>query len=361
MPQLAVVIGRFQPAHKHHVQTLLKAASAYDAGLILLGSSYRARDWKNPFRWEERSGLIDAACDDLGVGPLFFTKKGIKDYPYNDNRWVLQIQKTVEEHLQSAEDPEVWEVVLVGANKDASTYYLELFPQWSHHFLEPTGSVSATTVRRAVYEDDWETVAKLTTPNVCTWLKNWAATAEGCRIREEYEAAQRGRLVLAYESADGSLTKAAFPPLFHTVDVVLLHKGHVLLIERRSHPGKGLWALPGGFLNAGEWPREGAIRELREETRIHFFLRGNRKRLEISPDWFNDSHQFANPGRSLRGRTITNAYQCVIPDRYEVEVQASDDAARARWFPLYDVLHTMDYELFEDHQAIVAHFALGNN
>ena len=24
------------------------------------------------------------------------------------------------------------------------------------------------------------------------------------------------------------------------------------MIERRSRPGKGLWALPGGFLNANE-------------------------------------------------------------------------------------------------------------
>ena len=39
----------------------------------------------------------------------------------------------------------------------------------------------------------------------------------------------------------------------------------VLLLEHVLRPGSG-WALPGGFLNAGEHPADALIREIREET-----------------------------------------------------------------------------------------------
>lgn len=53
---------------------------------------------------------------------------------------------------------------------------------------------------------------------------------------------------------------------FVTVDSIVLKSGHVLLVRRKSAPGKNLFAFPGGYLQQNESLVDCAIRELREET-----------------------------------------------------------------------------------------------
>jgi 8-oxo-dGTP diphosphatase len=52
------------------------------------------------------------------------------------------------------------------------------------------------------------------------------------------------------------------------VDCVVVHRGSVLLVERKNPP-LGL-ALPGGFVDVGETLLQAACRELREETGVSF-------------------------------------------------------------------------------------------
>lgn len=48
----------------------------------------------------------------------------------------------------------------------------------------------------------------------------------------------------------------------------------ILLVQRAVSPGKGLWGLPGGFIERGETPEEGGRRELKEETNLEGFIKG---------------------------------------------------------------------------------------
>ena len=122
----------------------------------------------------------------------------------------------------------------------------------------------------------------------------------------------------------------------------------VLLIQRDLAPFHGKWALPGGFIKSDETILISCLRELREETRLKIpvpVLRGSLK----------NQHVFDHPDRSLRGRTITHAFHFDFPAGELPPVKGSDDAEKARWFPVSEALE-MGPQLFEDHLSILEFF-----
>jgi bifunctional NMN adenylyltransferase/nudix hydrolase len=142
-----------------------------------------------------------------------------------------------------------------------------------------------------------------------------------------------------------------YPPIFVTTDAVVICAGHVLMVKRRAEPGKGLWALPGGFLNAltDKSVQAGMIRELREET-------GIKVPAKVLTGSIVQSKVFDAIDRSARGRTITHAFKIVLEDTILPKVKGSDDAEKARWISFADI---RSHLCFEDHYDIISYF-IGN-
>ena len=53
---------------------------------------------------------------------------------------------------------------------------------------------------------------------------------------------------------------------------VIFREESVLLVKRAHEPAKGLWSIPGGVIQVGEYVRDGLIREVLEETGVRIEL-----------------------------------------------------------------------------------------
>lgn len=103
------------------------------------------------------------------------------------------------------------------------------------------------------------------------------------------------------------------------VGAVMIKNGKVLLIRRANEPFKNHWDFPGGFLEAGEKPKEGLQREIAEELQLGVKII---RVLGIYPDTYG-------PG----GDTTLNIYYLCKIFRGEITPNQIEIAA-AKWFDL---------------------------
>ena len=350
----AVVIGRFQPVHRAHITLIEKAFEIADSVIIVLGSNRSARTIKNPWTTSERQSMIESCFpSDYRKNihpdvPIRLNFAVVKDYLYNDTYWMTAVYNQVKMRTGDATNDQI---VLVGNNKDRSSFYLDLFPQWGKkEFKVCDKSMDATEIRNGYFRHpDWilsddpndrNYWRQLLYPNVITFLEKWTDYSLYQKLVDEF---------VYYANYKDSFGNVPFAVTFVTTDVVVIKSGHVLLIRRKVNPGKGLLALPGGFLNPDEWIIDCAFRELKEETRI-------KVDKKVLKEHVVDQRVFDHPDRSLRGRSITHAYCVKLPDGGELpQVRGDDDAERALWIPLGD-LPQHEHEFFEDHLHVINHF-----
>lgn len=359
--ELAVFIGRMQPLHHGHIHNIKRALQIADHVLVVAGSANQPRTPRNPFTVAERTAMIKSIFPDNRVHV-----EGVEDY-YPDTLWLKNVQTVVHKHIISigATNAAVAgletfidaKIAILGHDKDHTSFYLKMFPTWNfieigHRIREiktdPDGEIriygeeggkilDASIIRDHYFAGEFTAVAADVPTEVFTFLDKFVKTHEYATLVEEQNYIHRYHKIWK---------TAPYPPTFVTTDAVVVQSGHVLLVKRRTAPGKGLWALPGGFVNQNERLEDGVIRELREETKLKVpvpVLKGSIKHLEV----------FDAPNRSLRGRTITNAFLFDLEDQTNLpKVKGSDDAEEARWFPL-NIVDAMGSILFEDHKSII--------
>lgn len=326
-----VLIARAQPFHSAHLEIVRRSKVLCENLVIILGSANQPRTYKNPFTAPERRDMIYQATRGMLDGNFQIYIEANTDTIYNDQAWAARIQSLVGKH--TAEGAVVG---LIGHKKDDSSEYLNFFPQWGFEEVDLIEPLNATDVRDLYFKRDanMNFIKAVVPQTTFDFLSKFRTTLEYEQVIRERE------FVVTYKKQFASL---AYPPVFVTTDAVVIQSGHILLVERKSEPGKGLLALPGGFLNQNERIIDGVIRELREETKIKVpspVLRGNIKRTEV----------FDHPDRSTRGRTITHACLIELPYGELPKVKGADDAKTAKWYPIAEIDSS---NMFEDHYQII--------
>jgi len=342
---LLVFVGRFQPFHNEHKRIIDIALEKSKNVLVLVGSAGKARTIRNPFTFDERKQMVRDSFDFMSGEQNRLIIKPLYDKTYNDAAWIKQVQDVVKDTTLEVINPSGFiasgyndaKVGLIGASKDNTSYYLKMFPQYKSINVAIEADVHATAIREYFLENSGF-ISKWLPKNVIKFLKDFKNTDAFTQLNSELQ------FVRDYKK---QWEVSPYPVKHATVDSVVEQSGHILLVKRRSEPGKGLWALPGGHLNEFEKQLDGAIRELREETKIKVpeaVLRGN----------IVANRTFDDPYRSTIGRVITQAYHIKLPDAVELpRVKGADDAEKAKWVPISEL---REDQFFDDHFAIVQYF-----
>lgn len=340
---LLAYIGRFQPFHVGHRDVIRFALGEAERVAIVLGSDGCARNPKNPWTAPEREDMIRSCFSPEENERLVFRYQ--RDYPYNHEKWLAEVAEKITMAALEKWVAGPYRIGLIGLQKDTTSFYLRHFPQFTAVELTPSEVINATDIRKLYFDVNPEGIknaadlyAKLP-EEILAYLEcfmNREARAyheisDEWKYYEQYRADHQFRADLPYE------------PTHVTTDAVITNAGHVLMVVRRDRPGRGLLALPGGFLQKGFTIKQSMLNETAEETEIKIpgaVLRGSIR-----------SHRyFDDPGRSLRGRVITHAFHIALDEPTLPKVKGGSDASSARWIPLAQLKRD---QLFEDHFDII--------
>lgn len=356
----AVYIGRFQPAHLGHIETIKFGLSIADKVIVIVGSTNKPIDWENPWIYSERVHMLKGAFSEDEQKRIYFN--GVEDRLYQDNEWAASVYESVDNILldyskyrvKGHDKEHTANICLIGYEKDDTSWYLHKFPMW--HLQEAKmytnhpkdKALSSTMIRTMIYNDQFGYAKAIVPESTYKYItEEWMDSDSYKYIKEWYK-----------QDVDYAKPYQTLPygTNFYCADSLVFQSGHLLLIKRKNHPGKDLWALPGGHVNLDETAEEASLRELIEETEIKVpekVLKGSLKESKI----------FDHPNRSLRcrvgkisGRTISYSFCYVLDDSQGLpRIKAGDDAKEAWWFNINE-LRKMTSEIFEDHKDIIEYY-----
>src|SRR5262249_49839272 len=137
--------------------------------------------------WEERAAMIANTVSDEVQERLSFIP--MRDY-YDDRRWAESVQALVKPHCAASD-----KVALIGYLKDASSQYLNRFPEWTFIGAGQQGDIDATSLRQIYFEGDDETTTQallkgLVPERIAHYLKGWAKLPHYAKMRAEHIAVE---------------------------------------------------------------------------------------------------------------------------------------------------------------------------
>ncbi len=336
-----VLIGRFEPVTSAHVAILQQAVSRAKELIIIVGSANQPRTFKNPWKYQERVSMLNNVLNTMNTQNCRVSIDPMVDTIYNNQAWAGRVQAVVAKRRLMHGS-----CGIIGHKKDESSFYLDMFPQWETVDVGLIQPLNASNVRELYFKENCNLnfVRGVVPDSTFRLLEGWKDTPDFKQIVAERE------FVVNFKKTYAGLPYA---PTFNTADACVIQSGHVLMIKRRAEPGRGLWALPGGYLDAGKDTslKAAMVRELREET-------GLKVPAPVILGSIQAEKTFDAIDRSPRGRIITQCFKVVLPDGELSKVKGNMNGAtpeesevlKVKWVPIGEI----DPEkCFEDHYEII--------
>lgn len=148
---VGIYIGRYQPFHIVHLQTVEFALDKVDSLVIIIGSANKPSTKKNPYSSNMRELMIRSSTEKF-AGRIHF----VHQFDYDcDEDWMSALKNNVAPYIENQQ------VKLFGFSKDASSFYLKLFPDWEHINTDFHSDLSATTIRDLLSNGEYDKVKEL--------------------------------------------------------------------------------------------------------------------------------------------------------------------------------------------------------
>ncbi|WP_415912917.1 NUDIX domain-containing protein [Neptuniibacter sp. QD37_11] len=347
----AAFIGVFPILQNGHCSIFSYMLDAYDRVVIMMGSANERLSMTNPFTYEQKKAWIEFTFERLAAAKnkpnwnqsgdqLIFIP--INDFVYNNTKWESRAYAAVADVI--GEDAQV---DLIGIQEDeASQFYLRGFPQWKQDLRERFVDVDSETVLNEWFRNDMQSLGKFEgdVPKYVFEQITSNPAFQPSAALEEFTFYEKE----AQACAD-------FPHIdylkFNCADSVIVCKSHVLLTQRGEAPGKGCWALPGGYVKQGETCHDAAMRSLFAKTNLKVPFK-----IISDPRNITGEKRFDDPNRSKGIPRVTEAFYIEIDankDGSLPKITAGERVEKVEWVPLYK-LNKMS--MFEDHLGIIDYF-----
>ena len=344
-----IYIGRFQPLHLGHEHIIRTALEKSKRVILQVGSANQPISYKNSWSYEQRVEMIEAAFADVEDGRIIIMP--CEDILYNDTAWLGKIQRNITDiilahgnnHGFQARGTNDFKIGVIGFNKDESSYYLNMFPQWEQFLLEEQwGTVNATQIRENYFERAPRLPHDLCSEPVVEYLRKHMLSKDFKYVLHEYEE---------IAGIKDKWRDAPYTPHFCTTDAVICQSGHVLLHKRTEGLGIGLLALVGRHVHPDQGGAfDNCLNEIYTETKLSDKW-GSVPRGKIKSFYTGKQMQFDDPKRDPRGFYSTSVFGFNLPngDLYSAYPK-NGDGDIGDWYPIGTL---RPEEMFLDHYFII--------
>jgi bifunctional NMN adenylyltransferase/nudix hydrolase len=347
MIKVGLMLGRFQGVTLGHEACVNTMVNECDIALIGVGSAHQARDPRNPWTFEERREMWVQSLTKEKLKKVFLFDQVDLGNPV---RWASAVEARVTRELAKlGYNADKVDIYLYGHRKDATSYYLDDFPNYILKNLPNVEGINASDFREDYFRhgDDntwYVTIKDIVSEGVIRFLKSF-------REREAYD--QMKEEVSRNDNWAKTYKDLPHEVIFCDALPVIIQGNRVLLTKREQYPGKGYWGLPEGRIKEKEDPVEACIRIAREKTDLDVSDSVLKRSLKSS--WTR-----TDPYRVSRGRVI--AFPSVIhltpvpkgatPEARRKSMALPRVKKNSQYFT-FDEVFQMRSEIYADHAIII--------